>query len=81
MNSAAKNQRTNILAKISLVWDMNPQESLVSLVTALSGREGESYVAHEYKDGSFHDIEARWRAPSLNGFSDYELEKALDDHL
>jgi len=79
--SAAKNQRKIILAKLGLVWEINPQESLVSLVTALSGRAGTPYIAHEYRDGSFHDIEARTTPVDLSGFSDYELEKALDDHL
>jgi len=81
MTSAAKNQRTNILAKISMVWDLNPNESLASLITALSGRTGEPYIAHEYRGGNTYDIEARMTPVNIIGLTDYELEKALDDHL
>lgn len=79
MASEGKVRRTTILAKLGLAWDLNTDESLVSLITALSGRDGSVYIAHEYKDGALHDIDARERGPDLKGFSDYALEGALDE--
>ena len=76
-----KKQRQTMVVKLSMVWEANTKYSLVELLEKLSGRGRIGYVRHSYAHGQTANIEALERPISLTGWTDGELEAALDGFI
>jgi len=77
-NESEKQHHINILGKVCVVWDANPEYSLFALLAKLCGDGTTSYILQTFKDGRTEDIESKTFSHIIE-VGDEELEERLDD--